>query len=215
MEKSFLRTYRDVIAALVVVLSIIALNVCDGFAAAGNVRDECLRLHILAASDSPEDQRVKLLVRDKLLETGAEIFSGSLTSREAVGKIELNRELLIAAANDVLRENGFTYTADIVIEDEYFETRQYENIKLPAGVYTACKVILGEGNGQNWWCVMFPPLCLPAAVKRDGDEVYAVFSEEGADLISGKSGYKIKFRIVEIFEELVKAVEDRKSRNGD
>ncbi len=215
MKKIYSRTYRDIFAALLAVLSIIVLNVCDGFAAAGNVRNECLRLHILAASDSPEDQNVKLLVRDRLLEIGAEIFSGSSNSDEAIEKIEKNKDKLIAAANSVLEENGFRYTADIIIEEEYFETRQYEDIKLPAGVYKACKVILGEGEGHNWWCVMFPPLCLPAAVKKDGDEVYAVFSEEGADLISGKSGYKIKFKIVEIFEEIVRAVEERKNRNTD
>lgn len=215
MKKNNMKTYRDTVAALLMVLSIITFNVCDGFAAADSVRSECLRLHILAASDSEADQTVKLLVRDCLLETGAEIFSGSTHSREAVEKIEQNKDMLIAAANAVLEENGFSYTADIVIEDEYFETREYEDIRLPAGVYTACKVILGEGQGHNWWCVMFPPLCLPAAVKGDGEELYAVFSEEGADLITGKSGYKIKFRIVEIFREIARAVEERKDGNKD
>lgn len=215
MKKNNTRTYRDIIAALLTVLSFIAISVCDGFAAAGNVRNECLRLHILAASDSEADQNVKLLVRDRLLETGADIFSASTDSREAAEKIEKNKDVLIAAANAVLEENGCSYTADIIIEEEYFETREYGDIRLPAGVYKACKVILGDGEGHNWWCVMFPPLCLPAAVKRDGDELYAVFSEEGTDLITGKSGYKIKFKIVEVFQEIAKAVEERKAENKE
>ncbi len=209
MKKIYTKTYWDTLAAFALIIAIIVLNVSDGFAAAGSVRSECLRLHILAASDSYEDQSVKLLVRDRLLETGAEIFSGAVSAAEAAEKIMENRELLIAAANGVLQENGFSYTADIIIEEEYFETRQYEDVKLPAGVYLACKVVLGEGKGQNWWCVMFPPLCLPAATKKNTEEVYAIFGEDGGALVTGKSGYKIKFRIVELAEEIIRSIEKR------
>ena len=209
MKKINAKTYWDTLAAFALIIAVIVLSISDGFAAADSVRSECLRLHILAASDSYEDQRVKLLVRDRLLETGAEIFSGALNAGQAAEKIEKNRELLIAAANSVLQENGFSYTADIVIEEEYFETRQYEEVKLPAGVYLACKVILGEGDGQNWWCVMFPPLCLPVATKKGTEEVYAVFGEDGGALVTGKSGYKIKFRIVEVAEEIIRKIEER------
>ena len=120
-----------------------------------------------------------------------------------VEKILENKAFLEETANEVLRENGFSYTAKISIEEEYFETRQYEDVKLPSGTYTACKVILGEGKGQNWWCVMFPPLCLPAAMEKNEEEVYAVFGENGGDLVTEKSGYKIKFKIVEIVEEIM------------
>ncbi len=201
----------NLIMAFILSISLILCSLADGFAAAKTVRDGCLRLHILASSDSEADQTVKLLVRDALLEAGADIFSGNSTSEQAAEMIMKNEKMLEEVADEVLRENGFEYTADIFIEDEYFETRQYDNIKLPAGTYKACKVILGEGKGHNWWCIMFPPLCLSAAMKKD-DDIYAVFGENGGRLITEKSGYVIKFRIVEIVEEIIEEI--RSSRES-
>ncbi|MBR3766968.1 MAG: stage II sporulation protein R [Clostridia bacterium] len=200
--------YLNIIMAAVLAISLMTAGVSEGFFAAGNVRNECLRLHVLASSDSEADQKVKLLVRDALLESSAGLFEESTDSEDAVEKILENKAFLEETANEVLRENGFSYTAKISIEEEYFETRQYEDVKLPSGTYTACKVILGEGKGQNWWCVMFPPLCLPAAMEKNEEEVYAVFGENGGDLVTEKSGYKIKFKIVEIVEEIIEAIKN-------
>lgn len=195
--------YGFLCAVFIITLSLIVSLLTEGFAAAQDVRQECLRLHILANSDSSEDQAVKLLVRDALLEKGGDIFTKSLSSLEAAGKILENKKELEGTVDEILGLNGFSYTAEISIVREYFETRQYEDVRLPAGEYLSCKVILGEGKGHNWWCIMFPPLCLPAATKKSEEDVYAVFSEDAGALVTEKSGYKIKFRIVEIVEDII------------
>lgn len=203
-----LKKYSGFVTSLAISLSLVVCFVAEGFCAADNVRNECLRLHILASSDSEEDQRVKLLVRDEVLKFTEALFSESTSSDEACRKIREHTEEIEAVADRVLSENGFTYKARLNIENEYFDTRQYDNVTLPAGEYTACKIILGEGKGHNWWCVMFPGICLPAATESTYEDVYAVFGQNGGDLVTGKQGYKIRFRIVEVFEQLI-------NRKGD
>ncbi len=165
-----------------------------------NIRQDVVRLHILANSDSDEDQQVKLLVRDVLLNCGKDLFSGAVTAENAGQCLELQKDELIKEANRVLADNGFDYKTDIYLAEEYFSTRAYEDFTLPAGEYLALKVILGEGEGHNWWCVMFPPLCLPAAGEKA--DLDAVFGEEGAKIVQTESKYVMRFKIVEIFENL-------------
>lgn len=186
----------------ILVLSISLLLVCiiEYSADCREVRDGVLRLHILASSDNESDQNVKLLVRDALLESGSQVFEGSISADEAVEKITPEISFLEETANSVLRENGFDYKARVEITREYFATRQYEDVTLPAGEYTALKVVLGEGEGHNWWCVMFPPLCLPAA--SDMTEEYCVFDDDGRRVIEGKSQYAVRFKIVEWWEDI-------------
>lgn len=195
-----------VVLSFVLMTSLIVLTASEGFAAAAAVQNECLRLHVLANSDSDADQAVKLIVRDALLEKTGDAFSVCASADEAADYVIANKESLEALAENVLSENGFDYKAQIYVETEYFSTRQYDDVTLPAGSYNAVRVILGEGEGHNWWCVMFPPLCLPAVTKNTDDSVYSVFGENGGDLVTGKSGYKIKFRIVEIVEEIIEAI---------
>ena len=206
-----MKTYKDeklntLLLMLCVTVSFIMIFVSEGFTAAGNVREECLRLHVLADSDSEEDQNVKLQVRDAILEETGELFVSCETASEAVSEASAYKEEIKAVAERVLKENGFSYGAQVFIEEEYFGTRQYDNVSLPAGNYTALKVVLGEGSGHNWWCVMFPPLCLPAVSESLEDSVYTVFGENGGNLVTGKSGYKVKFRIVEIAESIIEAL---------
>ena len=124
-----------------------------------DLRNEVLRLHILANSDSDEDQQIKLAVRDELLNCGNELFSGETNIDNVKSILTDEQKVLTDAANKVLAENGFDYKAKIYLTNEYFTTRTYENYTLPAGNYNALKVVLGEGEGHNWWCVMYPPLC--------------------------------------------------------
>lgn len=200
---SILKKYNSMAAVLFVGITFIACFVAEGFFAADRVSDECLRLHILASSDSDEDQQVKIMVRDEVLKFSRKLFSESTSAEEAVKGIEEHKSEIEAVADNVLRSNGFQYGARLLIEKEYFETRQYDNVFLPAGEYTACKIILGEGQGHNWWCVMFPGICLPAAAKDSNEDVYAVFGQNGGDLVTKKEGYKIRFKIVEAFQELI------------
>lgn len=206
-----MKTYKNekngtLLLMLCIVVAFIMIFVSDGFAAADTVREECLRLHVLADTDSEADQSVKLQVRDAILEETDELFQSCLTAAEAVSRASERKEEIEAVAERVLRENGFSYGAEVFIEEEYFSTRQYESVSLPAGNYTALKVVLGEGEGHNWWCVMFPPLCLPAVTEKQEDSVYGVFGENGGNLVTGKSGYKVKFRIVEIVENIIEAI---------
>lgn len=189
----------EISAAVALIFAIVASIAGFGIRC-GNVRKDVIRLHILANSDSEEDQRVKLLVRDALLNSGKEIFSGSVSKADAGKCLELQKEELIETANQVLAENGFDYKTRITLAEEYFTTRSYGDLTLPAGEYTALKVILGSGEGHNWWCVMFPPLCLPAASEET--DIDAFFGEKGGELIKSNPEYEMRFKIVEIIESI-------------
>lgn len=174
----------------------------------GQVRDDVLRLHVIAASDSEADQTVKLQVRDAILQEGAALFDGSVTAGEAQARLTPFLGRLEETADRVLRENGFDYTATAQVVNEYFDVRSYEGITLPAGRYEALKIVLGEGKGRNWWCVMFPPLCLPAA--QTEEDAYAVFGGDGAKVVRGEPEYEIRFKIVEIVEKALDRIRESK-----
>ena len=121
----------------------------------------------------------------------------------AVEYFELSKDELLETASDVLRENGFDYDVKVYLEKEYFETREYGELIFPAGEYTALKVVLGEGKGRNWWCVKFPPLCVPAAddieVKNNTEDY---LTESGNEIVNGGKKYIMKFKLLEMYEEL-------------
>lgn len=165
------------------------------------IRSEVLRLHILADSDSPEDQNIKLIVRDVLLNCGNAVFSGKTDLDTVRDTFERERQNLIDIIDNTLLYNGFNYKSDIFLAEEYFTTRTYGDYTLPAGKYLALKVILGEGEGHNWWCVMFPPLCLPAA-SSDEKELELYFDTSSEELIKSNPQYDIRFKIIEIFEKI-------------
>lgn len=204
------KTYCGMAALLVA----IALTVCcitDYYRSCEEVRDGVLRLHITANSDSEEDQAVKLKVRDALLENGAGIFDGSVTAGDAAQRLSPRLRDMEKTADRVLAENGFAYSSRAYLVTEYFDTREYDGITLPAGKYTALRVALGTGEGKNWWCVMFPPLCLPAVTAAD-DDCFAVFAGDGAKVVKAENGYKIKFRIVETAERWLEKLRARSER---
>lgn len=170
-----------------------------GFGAScDDIRNSVLRLHILANSDSDADQAVKLVVRDELLKSGSELFSGDVSLENAAEYLDSNKNEIVAYINNILADNGFEYKADVCLVQEYFNTRTYDNFTLPAGEYLALKVILGNGNGHNWWCVMFPPLCLPAA--SDNTDMDLIFNKECTQIVNSSPDYEIRFKIIEIFE---------------
>ncbi len=171
----------------------------SGFAkTCDEIRSDVLRLHVLANSDSEEDQQLKLKVRDALLSAGKNIFDGSVTKENAEEKIEKEKELLIETAENVIKENGFDYDVEITVTDEFFTTRTYENITLPAGRYKALRVLIGESAGQNWWCVMFPPLCIPTAQP----DMNLFFTEDEIRLVESDPKYEPRFKIIEIYENI-------------
>ena len=129
------------------------------------IYDATVRLHVLANSDSEQDQDLKLKVRDELLKSVNEYTAAS--KEEAIAEIEENKENLIKIAEDVVEKEGKDYSVAIEIGKEYYPTRYYEDFALPAGEYTSVRVIIGKGEGQNWWCVMYPPLCTASAIGYD------------------------------------------------
>lgn len=165
-----------------------------------SVRDSCFRLHIIANSDSEEDQSLKLKVRDGLLSGTADIFEKAESKKEALSLALTNKDKIKKAAEDIIKKEGYSYTVRIDTKKTYFPTRTYEKYTLPAGKYDALRVIIGEGGGKNWWCVMFPSLCLPASVKKD--KLTDLLTENEIKLIEKNPRYEIRFWIVEQIEKL-------------
>lgn len=162
---------------------------------AGAVSEKVLRLHVLAASDSAEDQRLKLLARDAVLELLAPLQDTCADRAAAAGAIAALLPDIARAAADA---SGQTASACLVRDS--FAAREYEGFALPAGEYTALRIELEGGGGQNWWCVVFPPLC--TAMAEGGEDAFAIFDEDELSLITG-SGRIIKFRLLEWLDRLL------------
>lgn len=195
------RIFKIEASVLAALLICFVLNISSFSEECRNIRSKMLRMHVIANSDSDIDQELKLKVRDAVLAEGKEIFDGSVTADDAKSKILPETERLRKAALTVIENEGFSYDVKITVGNEYFNTRTYDNsVTLPAGYYTAVKVIIGEGEGHNWWCVMFPPMCLPAASKEC--EISDVLEKEEVQIVEGGSKYKFKFKIVEIYEKI-------------
>lgn len=165
--------------------------------AEAKIYDDTLRLHILAASDSDEDQAIKLKIRDKILEKYGALLSGAKTLAEAEAIAEKSLPAIEADCNLWLSELGCGQSAVATLSVEWYDTREYENFTLPKGYYASLRILLGEGEGHNWWCVMYPPLCLDMATDAPKDDGYTA---EEKQLIGGR--YKVKFKILEIFSDL-------------
>ncbi len=170
--------------------------------AEGALYEDTIRLHILANSDSEDDQALKLLVRDKLLEKYGEELSGFMSQDDAEEKITKSIGEIEATAKKIIENEGYDYNVRAELCEEWYDTREYEDFSLPRGYYTSLKIIIGEGEGKNWWCVMFPPLCLEAALeKAPADTAIKQYSKEEYTLIS-KSGYNIKFKLLELISDV-------------
>lgn len=166
---------------------------CEG------ISHKLLRLHVIANSDSNEDQALKLRVRDRVLEECSSCFEGADGLREAEKAAAENIHLITEAAKKEIMNSGYNYPVKVEIKKMYFNTRKYDTVTIPAGKYHAVRITIGEGKGKNWWCVMFPPMCLPAASERI--ELGEILSPEQMDIVEGGSQYEIKFRAVELFQE--------------
>ena len=181
------------------IISVI-IGICTFESGCEQVRESVLRLHVIANSDSEDDQALKLKVRDAVLEAGKDVFGSGKTSAEAAELIDENKDYLQFVAKREIMENGYDYDVDICICEDEFPTKTYGRYTLPAGRYTAVKVIIGEGSGHNWWCVMFPPLCLPAA--QNDVRLDDVMNESCVDIVSSQTRYEVRFKIVECIENI-------------
>lgn len=171
-----------------------------------NIRESVLRLHVLANSDSQEDQALKLKVRDRILLESEHLMDHVSNRQEAKQIASQHLPELEAAAQDEIQKQGYDYPVEIRLENTYFNTRQYGSVTLPAGQYDALRVLIGSGEGHNWWCVMFPPMCLPAA--EDPKQIEDVLNPGETDIVEGGEQYEVKFKIVEWFEEIQDCIQN-------
>ncbi len=165
---SFLkRNFIEISLVLAVVFAMLAAWIGEFSRAAETVQQEVLRLHILAESNSEEDQRLKLAVRDRLLQESELWFSEEESKLSAEAVLQNRLKDIAALAEDELQQHGCDAAVSVQLCSTTFPTRVYENFTLPAGEYDALRIIIGDGEGQNWWCVLFPSLCLPSSGSED------------------------------------------------
>lgn len=178
-----------------------AANISEGLS------ENIFRLHILANSNSDEDQALKLKVRDAILEYMKTLTENTLDKQSVIELSETHKEDFKQIAENVIQQNGYDYSVNIEIGNFYFPTKYYGNISLPAGNYDALKIEIGDAEGQNWWCSLFPPLCFVSVssgiVDEKGEEYLKEnLSEEEFAIVSGDSSeIEFKFKIIEMINE--------------
>ena len=168
------------------------LSILGIYGQAQGVRDSVVRLHILANSDSTADQTLKLKVRDAVIAAAADWPMVAADAEEAAALARERLPQIQAVAQETVAAAGYDYPVTAKLADTYFTTRQYDTVTLPAGMYRAVQVTLGEGRGQNWWCVMYPPLCVGGAA--NGSDV---FTPSQQDFLQGQERYRVRFWLVE------------------
>ena len=198
--KTFQRHLKRWELAALLALSLSLCLACWARGRQSALSAQVVRLHVVAVSDSEEEQALKLRVRDAVLsylepelrgiadaDSARDFLAGHLT--------EIRRAALSAAEGRAV---------SVTLGRESYPTRRYEGFSLPAGEYESLRVVLGEGEGRNWWCVVFPPLCLSAA---DAEQLRTVMSEDDFALISEAEGYELRFRVLELWGELLRALD--------
>ena len=193
----------DISVFVTLIICIIATisfeNDCKG------IREDVLRLHVIANSDKEYDQELKLKVRDAVLKSGKTVFSGSEDIISAENRIAVSKNILLNSARETIQSLGYNYDVKIELARSYFPTRTYDDITLPAGYYKAVRIIIGEGKGKNWWCIMFPPLCLPAATNKK-DIIDGFLTEKEMKIVTSSPEYEVRFWLVEKYYELKNSI---------
>lgn len=165
------------------------------------LKEELVRLHVVAASDSQEDQAVKLRVRDAVLESLQEALADVTDPAQAKAYIEAHLPQIEKVANEALAAAGCGDMATVSLQVEEFAARVYDTFSLPAGLYDALRITIGEGDGKNWWCVVFPSLCVPETAGGFADVAAgAGFSPELTDTLTGE--YEVRFLLLDLLGEI-------------
>lgn len=199
------------ILTILIFLYIVLLSFNYSQAISYNLSDSVFRLHIIANSDSSADQELKLKVRDKIIEYMNTLTSSSSDKKDVISMVNNHLDSFKEIALNTIKENGYNYDVNIEIGNFHFPTKSYGDISFPAGNYDALKIEIGDAIGQNWWCVLFPPLCFvnssTGVVPDDSkntlkeninSESYEIISE-GNNSNDNTSDIKIKFKIIEFF----------------
>ena len=175
------------------------------------IYDTVVRLHVLANSDSEDDQELKLKVRDKVIELVSPAVEDCTSQSEAIASIGAIMEDIELSAEEVVRAEGYDYDVSLLIGEEYYPTKTYETCAFPEGEYVSLRVCIGDAEGQNWWCCLFPPLCLSAAsdeADEDNEEAFISVGLTGDQYKviteSDKPKYRVRFKILETIQKMFK-----------
>ena len=197
---------RFILVSALLILYVCISAVSYTHAVTTDIADSVFRLHVIANSDSAEDQNLKYIVRDKVIEYMSSISQNASSKEDVIEIAKANLDKIQAIASQTIRENGYTYSVNVEVGNFSFPSKRYGDITLPTGYYDALRIKIGEAEGQNWWCVMFPPLCFvdvtSGVVPDESKEIMKEnLSKEEFDLISKNSNeVKVKFKIVEVLQ---------------
>ena len=172
---------------------------------AKGIRDGLLRFHIIGASNSDADQQLKLKVRDGIAKLCSELFSQNKNKEQAMQTARQNKELFAERAEQILRQNGCDDSVSVAVTSRFFPTRHYDGVSLPAGVYDTLDVKIGEAAGRNFWCVMFPDICIgTSSAYTNKEKLDGVLDSGSYDMATDKKtpSDRFKFKAVEIFETI-------------
>lgn len=196
---------------LALLIGVTVLLVTGAWAAntQGELADRVVRLHVTANSDSAEDQALKLKVRDAVLARTEELLKASADRAEAAARLTAALPELERLAEETAAAGGFACGVTAELAETSFPTKEYDGFALPAGRYLALRIVIGEGAGQNWWCVVFPPLCTAAASEVPETALAAGLTEDQVSLITEEDGgYALKFKVVEWWQALRERMAD-------
>ncbi len=208
----FIKKRKEILfASAIVVIAAMLVNYIFSDNSSYAYKDKLIRLHVLANSDSPEDQELKLKVRDKIIAEMNDKLGNSKSIGETREIVQNSIEEIKEAALEEIELNGKEYEVAVSLDNQDFPTKSYGGFTLPSGEYEALKIVIGEGKGQNWWCVMFPPLCFIDITNglTDGktkEELRKVLTEEEFNIITsakdqGETPIILKSKILELFEK--------------
>lgn len=165
--------------------------------ASNDISTKVLRMHVLANSNSINDQRLKIAVKNNILKSTQELFTNCDNLEESIEIAQSNTELIKASAQEVIKKYNKNYDVKVYVDNEFFDVREYKDFTLPSGNYNTVKVVIGEGKGKNWWCVMYPAVCISAC----SDDFDKALTKEEKKLITSKK-YIPKFKILEIINKI-------------
>lgn len=206
--KKFILTVSTIIIVISIVVNISTIN---GKASQQDISSKLIRFHVIANSDDKIDQGLKLKIRDAVLKYVSPKLKDCKDIEESRKIINNEDKNIKGISESIIKENGFKYSVATALSQEYFPVKTYGNITLPQGKYEAYRIIIGTGTGQNWWCVMFPPLCFVDITKgnvsyeKTEKEMKNVLSEDEYKLVDNTVSNKkiiVKFKLTEIFSKL-------------
>ena len=198
-----MKTLTVICASVLVAFTLLSVLPINGEAA---VYSEMIRLHVLADSDDEDEQQLKLKVRDAILVRVEEITEGITDTDAALDVVKENLAEFEEIGEKVIKENGYEHSVIAEIGREEYPEREYDGFRLPAGEYYSLIIKIGRAEGKNWWCVLFPPLCTTVAEEQNEVFIATGFTEEQYRTVTetGKAKYKVKFKILEILEEVLR-----------